>query len=156
MPPPIGRARGHLVESVCAATLPRIFPTLRDADFWADTRVPGVNAIFRLLALAPPLAARVCGAMRRSTFMARRLGSVAGGMLVQIEDSKGAITEARIFAPRRSYLAAVVPAVLAARSIVDGHFTERGLIPHDRHVEPDELLAFLYRLGIDCDDQSVN
>jgi hypothetical protein len=138
------------MESVHAATLPRIFPTLRDADFWVDSRVPGLNFIFRVLARAPALAARVCRVMRRSTLVARTLGSVAGGMLAEIEEASGAVTLARVFAPRRSYLAAVAPAVLAVRAIASGRFTERGLVPHDRHVDPDELFAYLRRLGIEC------
>jgi saccharopine dehydrogenase-like NADP-dependent oxidoreductase len=149
MPPPIGRARGYLLESVHAATLPRIFPTLRDADFWVDSRVPGLNAVLCLLARAPALAARVSRAMRRSTLVARTLGSVAGGMLAEIEEASGAVTQARVFAPRRSYLAAVAPAVLAARAIATGRITERGLVPHDRQVDPGELLAYLRRLGIE-------
>ena len=150
MPQPIGRARGYLMESVHAATLPRIFPTLRDADFWVDSRVPGVNSLFRLLALAPALAARVSRGMRRSTWVARTLGSVAGGMLVEIEEASGTVTQARVFAPRRSYLAAVAPAVLAVRAIASGRFSERGLVPHDRQVDRDDLFAYLQRLGIEC------
>lgn len=151
MPQPIGRARGYLMESVHAATLPRIFPTLRDADFWVDSRVPGLNTVFRLLARAPALAEPVCRAMRRSTWVARTLGSVAGGMLAEIEEASGAVTQARVFALRRSYLAAVAPAVLAVRAIASGRFAERGLVPHDRHVGQDELFAYLRRLGIECD-----
>jgi hypothetical protein len=71
-------------------------------------------------------------------------------MLAEIEEASGAITLARVFAPRRSYLAAVAPAVLAVRAIASGRFTERGLVPHDRHVDPDELFAYLRRLGIEC------
>lgn len=72
------------------------------------------------------------------------------GMLAEIEDGSGAVTQARVFAPRRSYLAAVSPAVLAIRAIASGRFTERGRVPHDRHVDPDELIAYLRRLGIEC------
>jgi saccharopine dehydrogenase-like NADP-dependent oxidoreductase len=150
MPPPIGRARGYLMESVHAATLPRIFPTLREADFWVDSRVPGLNSVFRLLARAPALAARVSRAMRRSTLVARTFGSVAGGMLAEIEEASGNVIQARVFAPRRSFLAAVAPAVLAVHAIASGRFTERGMVPHDRHVDPDELFAYLRRLGIEC------
>jgi hypothetical protein len=71
-------------------------------------------------------------------------------MLAEIEEASGAVTLARVFAPRRSYLAAVAPAVLAVRAIASGRFTERGLVPHDRHVDPDELFAYLRRLGIEC------
>ncbi len=150
MPPPIGRARGYLIEGIHAATLPRIFPTLRDADFWVDSRVPGLNRVFCLLARAPAVAARLARAGRRSMFLARAFGSMAGGMLAEIEDASGAVTQARVFAPRRSYLAAVAPPVLAIRAIATGRFTERGLVPHDRHVDPDELIAYLARLGIEC------
>lgn len=150
MPPPIGRARGSLMESVHAVTLPRIFPMLQDADFWVDTRVPGANFVLRLLARAPALAAPVSRAMSRSTWVARRFGSDAGGMLAEIEEASGAVTEARVFAPRRSYPAAVAPAVLAVRAIASGRFPERGLVTHDRHVDRRELFAYLRRLGIEC------
>lgn len=149
MPPPIGRARGYLIEGVHAATLPRIFPTLRDADFWVDSRVPGLNRVFSLLARVPAVAARWPRAGRWSMLLPRALGSRAGGMLVEIEDRSGVVTQARVFAPRRSYLAAVAPAVLAIRAIATGRLTERGLVPHDRHVDPDELIACLRRLGIE-------
>ena len=82
--------------------------------------------------------------------MARTLGSVAGGMLAEIEEASGAVIQARVFAPRRSYLAAVAPAILAVRAIASGRFTERGLVPHDHHGDPDELFAYLRRLGIEC------
>ncbi|HEV8336569.1 MAG TPA: saccharopine dehydrogenase NADP-binding domain-containing protein [Candidatus Polarisedimenticolia bacterium] len=150
MPPPIGSARGYLLESAHAATLPRLFPTLRDADFWVDSRVPGLNSVLRLMALAPALAARVGRALRRSTLVARTLGSVAGGMLAEIEETSGVVTQARVFAPRRSYLAAVAPAVLAVHAIASGRFPARGLVPHDRHVGPDELFGYLRQLGIEC------
>jgi hypothetical protein len=150
MPPPIGRARGYLIESVHAATLPRTFPSIREADFWVDSRVPGLNVFLGLLARTPALAAGVLRATGRSRFLPRALGSTAGGMLAEIEDGSGAVTEARVFAPRRSYLAAVAPAVLAVRDIASGHFTEKGLVPHDRHVDGDALIAYLGRLGIEC------
>ncbi len=155
MPPPIGRGRGYLMESIHAATLPRIFPTLRDADFWVDSRVPGLNRVFCLLARVPAVAARLARAGRRSMSLARAFGSTAGGMLAEIEDGSGAVTQARVFAPRRSYLAAVAPAVLAIRAIASGRFTERGLVSHDRHVDPDELIAYLGRLGIECSLSSL-
>jgi NAD(P)-dependent dehydrogenase (short-subunit alcohol dehydrogenase family) len=150
MSPPIGRARGYLIESVHAASLPPIFPTLRDADFWVDTRVPGLNRVFSFLARAPSVAARIARAGRRPMSLARAFGSMAGGMLAEIEDGSGAVTQARVFAPRRSYLAAVAPAVLAIRAIASGRFAQTGLVPHDRHVDPDELIAYLRRLGIEC------
>jgi saccharopine dehydrogenase-like protein len=151
MPPPIGWARGYLMESVHVATLPRVFPTIRSADFWVDSRVPGLNVLFRLLARAPAAVARfLLRSGGRSTWIAHRFGSAAGGMVAEIEDRSGSVIRACLFASRRSYLAAVAPAVLAVRAIASGRFTERGLVPHDRHVDPEELFAFLRWLGIEC------
>ena len=154
MPPPIGRARGYLVESVHAATLPRIFPTIRDADFWVDSRVPGLNSVLSLVASVPALQAHLGSVIQRSSFLARAFGSVAGGMLVEIEDAPGGLIEARIFARRRSHLRAVAPAVLATCAIASDRFTTRGLVPHDLHVEPEEMFAYLRRLEIDVNFSS--
>lgn len=150
MPQPIGRARGYLLESVHAATLPRIFPTIRDADFWVDSRVPGLNSVLHLMALAPALTARLSRALRRLTVVARTFGSMAGGMLAEMEEDSGVVHQACVFAPRGSHLAAVAPAVLAVRAIASGSFSARGLVPHDLHVDPDELFDYLRRLGIEC------
>src|SRR5207249_4088250 len=108
------------------------------------------NWVFCLLARAPAVAAGLARAGRRSMSLAPVLGSMAGGMLAEIEDGSGAVTQARVFAARRSYLAAVAPAVLAIRGIASGQFREKGLVPHDRHVDADELIAYLRRLGIEC------
>jgi len=150
MPPPIGAARGYLLESVHAATLPRIYPTLAEADFWVDSRVPGLNRALSLLARTPRLAAILLRAQRRSNLVARVLGSTAGGMLAEIEDGSGRVARARVFAPSRSYLAAVVPAVLAARALATGRFAGTGIVPHDRQFDRQELFAFLGKVGIEC------
>ena len=149
MPEPIGDARGYLMESVQAVTLPRLFPHLRDADFRVDSRVPGMNRVFAAAARLPPLAAAIRRAGRGGLVLARLFGSTAGGMLVEAEDAAGRIERSRLFARRRSYLAAVAPAVLAARAAAEGRMPERGLVPHDRHVPASDLLSFLDRLGIE-------
>ncbi|HEU4401095.1 MAG TPA: hypothetical protein VFT43_03240, partial [Candidatus Polarisedimenticolia bacterium] len=102
------------------------------------------------LARVPALATRLTRARRLSTFVARRFGSIAGGMLAEIEGGSGAVSQARVFARQRSYLAAVAPAVLAVRALIHGRIAERGLVPHDRHVDSAELLAYLARLGVEC------
>jgi hypothetical protein len=137
------------MESVIAVTLPRLFADLRDADFWADSRVPGMNRLFAAAARLPPLAALIRRSGRGGLVLARMTGSTAGGMLVEAEDAGGRIERSRIWATRRSYLAAVAPAVLAARALAEGRMPERGLVPHDRHVGADALLALLGRLGIE-------
>lgn len=149
MPDPIGAARGYLMESVLAATLPRLWPGLREADFWVDSRVPGMNRVFAAAVRLPPLAAAIRRSGRGGLIVARCLGSTSGGMLVEAEDAGGTIGRSRLWARRRSYLAAVAPAVLAARAVAEGRMPERGLVPHDRQVSAAELFPFLDRLGIE-------
>lgn len=149
MPPPIGRACGYLMESVHALTLPRIWPSLREADFWVDSRVPGLNLVFSLAARVPVMRWIVSRLQSRGLVVARLLGSKAGGMLVEIEGA-GAVAQAILVARRRSYLVAVAPAVLVARALSEGRFEPRGLVPHDRHVDPEELVGYLSNLGVTC------
>jgi hypothetical protein len=155
MPPPIGQARGYLMEGVHAVTLPRLWPTLRDVDFWVDSRVPGLNLALSLAARMPPLRRLVERARHRGLLLSRLLGSRAGGMLVEVEEADGRLVRAQVAAPRRSYLAAVAPAVLAAADIARGEFAATGLVPHDRQADPDRLLQYLGGLGIVCRVEKV-
>jgi hypothetical protein len=150
MPPPIGRCRGYLMEGALAVTLPRLWPGLRETGFWVDTRVRGLNPMLALAARWSPLRGAIDRLRRRGgAAVARLLGSTAGGMLVEIEGANGSVTEARVHARRRSYLAAVAPAVVAATDLASGRGPGPGLVPHDRQVDPARLLAYLRNLGIE-------
>jgi saccharopine dehydrogenase-like protein len=152
MPPPIGKARGYLMESVHALTLPRVWPSLREADFWVDSRIPGMNFLFVIAARVPAVRSIVNVLGRRGLLLARLLGSTSGGMRIEVEGS-GMIFAAVLSARRGSYLTAVTPAVLAARAIVEGRYGEQGLVPPDRHVDSDELIGDLRERGVECVEQ---
>ncbi|HKN47673.1 MAG TPA: hypothetical protein VJ144_06855, partial [Candidatus Polarisedimenticolia bacterium] len=83
-------------------------------------------------------------------WIARLLGHSAGGMAIEIEDRAGHLASPALVAEGRSYLTAVAPAALAARALAEDRFGEHGLVPHDRHVVPGELLEALRRRGIHC------
>ena len=51
-------------------------------------------------------------------------------------------------APRGSYRLAIAPAVLAVRDLAGGESRLHGLVPADRMVGAEDLLAFVRRLGI--------
>jgi hypothetical protein len=82
------------------------------------------------------------------TRIARRIGSSAGGIGYEIQDAGGGIARYAIVSEKNSFIAAVAPAVLAAQAIAEDRFPCRGLVLPDRHVEPNELFAFLQSAGI--------
>lgn len=141
------RRRAHLVSSALTITLPAVWPTLRTVDCWTDTSTPGANALLSVAARARPARAIANSLMPLGMLGARLVGTRRGAFAVEVEGD-GRVARLALTSPRRSYLAAVAPAVLAARAIADGTFTERGLVPADRHVSPDVLLPYLATLGI--------
>jgi hypothetical protein len=148
MPPPIGPICGRLFESADAVYLPRIWPTLRDVTMYVDTNLPGGNAMLRLTAGRPTVRRILERHVRWGTWLARILGSSAGGIGYEVEDTSGRIVRWALASCETSYLVAVAPAVLAAQAIVEGRFVHRGMVLPDRQVEPDELRSFLQANGI--------
>lgn len=143
------RRRGHLVGSALPVTLPAIWPGLRDVDCWTDTGTLGANAVLSVASRSGALRALAEALMPLGQLAARVLGATRGAFAVEIEDEGGRIARLALTSARRSYLIAAAPAALAARAIAEGRFTERGIVPADRHVNADELLAYLQRLGIE-------
>ncbi len=141
---PGGGRRGHHVETAAAVLLPRRWPSLRRVDFWADPNTPFAAATLALvsrLGLERP-AARV------APFLARLLGRRDGTFAVVVgEGGREHIT--RLSAPRRSYLIAAEPAVLATESLLRGARVPPGVVPPDAHLEPAALFGRLRALGVD-------
>ena len=148
MPAPVGPICGRLFESADALYLPRIWSTLREVTMFVDTNIPGGNTMLRLAASRPAIRRMMEQHVHASTWLARKVGSLAGGLGYEIEDSNGKIMRWAITSPENSYLVAVAPAVLAARAIVEHRFSHQGLVLPDRHVEPDELFGFFQANGI--------
>jgi len=142
------RRRAYLVASALPLTLPRVWPSLRAVDCWTDTSTPLANGILALAARVPPLRAVAMRTVPLGVLLARALGARRGAFAVEIEDSNGRIARLALTAPRRSYLIAATPAALAGRALAAGRPSEPGIVPVHRHVDPDELLAYLRSLGI--------
>lgn len=133
-PPPVGKRHGVTVKSVDSATLPRVIRSLRDIEFVVDTGVPGANSLFRFrrtLKLLQPL----------TIAMSRVIGKRNGILAYEVEGVRD--TKHHLFLGPKSYLLAVLPAVIAARG------EDRGLIPPTRHVDREELFAAARSEGIE-------
>ncbi len=148
MPAPVGPICGWLFESADALYLPRIWSTLREVTMFVDTNVPGGNTMLRLAASWPAIRGMMEQHVHVSSWLARKVGSLAGGIGYEIEDANGKIVRWAITSGENSYVVAVAPAVLAAQAIVERRFPHRGLVLLDRHVEPDELCEFFLANGI--------
>ncbi|MGH2537956.1 MAG: hypothetical protein ACRDHL_11220 [Candidatus Promineifilaceae bacterium] len=148
LPPPLGALRGYLYECPDPLTMRRVWPGLRAAEFYVDTRVPGLNALLALAARWRSLRRLVERLQSPGLALARLLGAKAGCLAYGIEGQDGRVARYALLASDRAYLTAIAPAVLAARAIAAGRFVGRGLVPVDRHVEPAELLDYLRPLGV--------
>jgi hypothetical protein len=148
MPPPIGTICARLFESADVVYLPRIWPSLREVAMYVDTNTPLANTLLRCAAHRPAIRRWLERHVRWSTRIARTFGSATGGLGYEIEDAEGRMARFAVVADKNSFVAAVAPAVLAARAIAEDRFFPHGLVMPDRHVEPREFLAFLQSRGI--------
>lgn len=143
-----GTARGYLAESADAVNLPRVWPSLRDVDFFVDTQAFGMNLLIAAAMRLPVREWLLEGLAPVGLPLAKVLGSHAGGYVVEVADDRRVVTTALV-AQRRSYMAAVLPATLAARTLAAGTSPPPGVVPPDRLCDPDELFAELSKLGIE-------
>ncbi len=143
-----GNSRGFLTESADALLLAEVWPSLKDVDFWVDTQMPPLNALLQASAQIPIGAAAVRALSGVGAALARRFGAAAGAFGVEVE-GQGSVVRRILSGKARSYLIAVAPAVLAVRALSAGRFQETGLVPVDRQVDPEELVAYLAAAGIE-------
>ena len=148
LPSPIGTVRGYLCESPDAVTLPSVWRSVRTVEFYVDSRAPGYNAVFRLAARWRPMRRLVAALQPAGLALARLLGARTGCLAFEIEGADGRVARRALVGGEHGYLTPIAPAVLAARAMAEGRFEATGLIPPDRHVEPNALLAYLRSLGI--------
>ncbi len=138
----------RLAESADALTLPSVWPSLREVDFWVDTRRPILNALIAAAARSGVLRSTMRAAQGVGRRLTKRFGSTSGGFGIEIEDAAGARRASGFFHASYSYIVAVAPAVLAARRIAAGTFSSSGLAPADRQVDPWELVEYLRAAGV--------
>lgn len=148
MPPPFGRVRGGLLESVDAVMLPRIWPSLETVEFFLDSRAPGVNAMLSLAARSRAARRWMLRLGRVGMAYTRALGASSGCVLMEVEGAGGTKGGCALVATEKGYLTPAVPAALAALAIARGSFPHSGLVPADRQVEPESLWRRLEALGI--------
>lgn len=154
MPRPLGMIRGGLWETADGIHLPRVWRSLRKVTMYVDTNTPGANMLLGLASRRPALKRIIETQLGWATGLARLLGSSMGGVGYLIEGAMGETARYAIVARRNSFLTAVAPAVLAVRAVIEGRFEPRGLVSPDRHVDRDELFAFLQANGITFVDLS--
>jgi hypothetical protein len=152
MPRPVGKIKGHLFESADVLYLPRIWPMLRDVSMYVDSNTFGANSVLQLAAFSEPLREAVERKVHVGAWLARKFGSSAGGIGYEIEGSDGRLSRHAIVSAENSFVAAVAPAVLAARSIAMGEFSDKGLVLPNRHVSPATLFEYLAERGITLSD----
>lgn len=143
------RRRAYLVGSALPLTLPEVWPTLRTVDCWTDTSTLGANGVLSLVARSRALRWTATRMLPLGAVAGRLLGTRRGAFAVEIEDGAGTVSSLALTSERRSYLIAVAPAVLAARSLAEGHFAERGVVRADRQVPVGDLIGYLGDLGIE-------
>lgn len=150
---PLGRGevRGYLAESADAVTLPVVWPGLRDVDFFVDTQVFAVNRMIALALRVPAGKGLLEGLAPVGLPLSRLAGSREGGYVVEAAADDGHLAMTALLGQRRSYLVAVMPAVLAAESLMNGNSPPPGVVPPDRHCDPNELFAELRKVGIVID-----
>lgn len=138
--------RGGLVESAAAVLLPRSWPSIRRAEFWVDPNAPLARTTLMLAARFAPLAAVVRAVAPR--IGAGGLGRRDGVFAVELHaaDREAAFV---FSAPRRSYLIAVEPAVIAAEALARGASPAPGVVLPHAQVDPDVLFSRLRTLGVD-------
>lgn len=145
-PKPIGTRVGVTVKTVDSVTLPRIFPTLKTTDLTVDLRFPGMN-----LALAASARWQYARRMMekfqsKAIGFAKTFGTTHGVLGYEIASKVG--FKYRIFTGEKSYMLAVLPAILASISIAEGRFAKRGVVPPTDHVEYRELTEAVRNEGI--------
>ena len=148
LPPPLGRMHGHLFETADPLTLPTAWPSLRDVAFYVDSWVPLLNAMLDLGAYLPPVHAFMTRAMPIGLALSRRFGSATGCLAFQVEGASGQTASYALISTHHGHNTPIAPAVLAAQALAADRFAPRGLVPPDQYVDPDDLLAYLDRIGV--------
>lgn len=146
---PLGVRRGWIFDTPDGDLLPLSYSTLATAEAFVDPNVPGLAGALALAARVPPLRAAMTRAMPAALPLVRLLGREHGGFGCEVEDASGAVVRLVLTARRDAYRLAVIPAVLAVRSILEGRMGEAGIVPPHRQVDAAELLGALTTAGFE-------
>jgi len=79
--------------------------------------------------------------------IARKIGGARG--IVRFEIASTLRNRTQTFTGEKSYMIAVLPAILAANAIAAGQFPYRAIVPPTAHVDPAKLFEAIRAEGID-------
>ena len=142
----IGR-RGRLTEMADAFTLPRVYPSLRDVDFWVDPefawrrRSAGVS-----LRVCPHSLQSPCGSRDMEWRLRGFWAATKASLRMKSKELAGERSTV-VFTGSESFLMAAIPAALAASRLASGA-CRAGIVPVDQHVGAAGLTDALTRHGI--------
>lgn len=139
---PLGRRSGMVVKSVDSVTLLKLFPSLRETELVVDAGIPAANFLLR----RPRLRGLLQQYQPKLAAVARKIGPSSGILAYEIATTGG--YKHQLFTGENAHLAAVIPAVMAAKSIAAGKFPHRGLVPSTQHVEREALFEAMFSEGI--------
>ncbi len=147
-PPPLGQRRGFLVEMADSITLPRIWKGLRTVEYFIDPHVPGLSSLLRLASKSPSMRRIVESTLPLGVSLCRFMGSPHGGVGFTIEGKGDKRVTISILSTQDAYITAVLPVALAVERLVrQEDDVPPGVVRHDRHVDPERLMAELENHG---------
>ena len=139
-----GAERGGLkVKSVDSVTLPRLFPTLKYIDFIVDSGHTSGNFFLQFAWIRRQMQKHQEQAMK----IAKKIGAKRGTVRIEIASTLRFRTQT--FTGERSYMMAVLPAILAATAISAGQFAPRGIVAPTQHVDATRLYEAMRSEGIE-------
>jgi short subunit dehydrogenase-like uncharacterized protein len=144
---PLSHRTGYLFETADAITLPKCWPSLRQVEFYVDTNVLGLNALFRLAARWPALRRAIERVQHRALFVARWLGRRQSGLAYEIEDAYGRVTRLSLVSPHTGQIIPIAPAILTVRWLAQGKPMSPGILGVDK-LDAGDLVRYLAAHGV--------
>ena len=136
-----------MIETADAFTLPRVFPSLRDVNFWVDPNTRGSGPLLALGSRVPAVVPLLSMFVRYAGPLARILGRAAGVLAYEIEGG-GRDRATVVFSGPKAFVMAAVPAALVAERLAAGQVDRVGLVPPDALACGDALTGALEQRGI--------
>lgn len=138
----LGARSGVTVKSVDAVTLPRAFPSLTNIDFVVDSG----SGIGNFALQFPAIRRWIRQHQQRILKLSKRLGRKSGILAYDVASTHR--HKQHVFTGEKTYILAVLPAVLAATMISAGRYPHRGLVSPANHVDGEEFFAAVKSEGI--------
>lgn len=136
---------GHLFETADLVHLPAEFPGLRDVLMLVTSNVPGLDALLSLVDRVPALGGLVSRVLPWVAPGTRLLGRSEGFLAYELRGDGSARARVAYRAGETSPRIPVLPALLAARMLVEGRGPGPGVFPPARELDDGALDALLAR-----------